>query len=343
MPRVCLVALVCASLAGAVAFSADHARWSALALHAEPLLLTALAIGAYVAWARRHRAAAVGLILGGVVGFGLVRIPARATEPRRDAPAWARAIEGCAMALDAPSAPVDVLQWTLTDGVSSEAVQRAVEVISPDVLVLFDLNDPSVLVDLVQTLGGEYQHHPATATSAGFGVYSRGEFSLCDGTDQWDDGTDGPGGYRFVFVGLDRATFPLVVARFPGPLAPGDWAGAMAESTDRVDALLATIRSPLTVVVADAPVTGTYRHLFAGLTGLGMHAVPTPPNFPARLGTIPLLPLHAYDRAWTGPGWSTLTSRRVGMSSGVRTPVWTRLEPAERGTAGAAAPMRNPG
>lgn len=334
MTRLLLVALPLAAFAGAVSVSADHARWSALLLHAEPFLLLAAAIGAYVLVGRRQRGAAAGLVLGVAVGFVLVRLPAHPHGSPAQGPAWARDLQGCAAAIDAPTAPVDLLQWTVSAETTPATVQRAVEIIRPDVLVLFDLADDLVLADLQARLGGEYQYHPGgEGAGAGFGVYTRGEFSLCDGQDAWSDGLEGPGGYRYVFVGLDAVTFPLAVARFPSPLAEGDWAEAMADSAGRLEALMDTVRSPLTVVVADAPVTPTYRHLFAELRDLGLFPVASPPNFPIRLGSLPLLPLHAYDRAWTGGAWTPLVSKRVAVGAGARAPVWTRLEPVARASA----------
>lgn len=330
MIRFVLVASTCAALAGAVAVGSDHARWSALLLHAEPVLLTALAVGAYAAWTARFRVMAGGLLVGGVIGFGLVRLPAQAAGPMRAAPAWAARVQSCAAAIDPPTAPVGLLQWTLGSDVDEDAILRAVEVIEPDVVVLFNLPDSAVLVAVEDRLGGEYAFLPPTATSAGLGIYTRGEFSLCDGVDEWVDGLDGPGGIHVGFVGLGRtATFPLVVTRFPAPWSAGDWSAEMADSGERLSALLDTLRSPLTVVMADAPVTGTYRHLFGELAALGVRPVATPPNFPARFAGLPLLPLHAYDRMWIGGGWVPLTSRRVRMDSGIRTPVWTQLDPLE--------------
>lgn len=323
--------LLVAAFFGGIAWGADATRWSALALHTEPLLLLVLALAAYRALVGRRWGVVAGLALGAPVGAALLRIPASPAVAQHEPPLWGRAVQSCASMLSAPNASVDFLQWTLSDGTPEADVRHAVTIIDPDVVVLFNLADPGVLETMVEEEGGEAHFYPPQAAGGGFGVYTRGAFQICGEADEWTEALDSAGGYAVSFVGLvGDLVFPLVVARFPGPLVAGDFGTVLRSASTRVTDALDVLDVPGVVLLADAPVTSTYRDLLGSIRGTGLVSVPSPPNWPAHLGRLRLLPVHAYDRAWAGPGWTTVASRRIGVASGTRAPVWTRLGPGTR-------------
>lgn len=317
-----------AGLGALVAWSADRAWWSAALLHAEPLVLAALAVGAYVGFARRRPAVAAGLGLGGLAFFAALRLPA-AEAPRGEGPGdWAARVSRCAGALDPPQRPIAVLQWTLPPDGAEEATLHAALALQPEVVVLFRLADPGVLHRLRELRGGEWHYHPPSGQGEGVGVWVSGAFPYCGEEEEWTAGLDRPGGYAMSFVDVEGTIFPLVVATFPGIDTVIGWGSEMGAATGRVGAMLDALGTPHVVLAADAPVTRTYRFLEARLRGRGLASVGEPPNWPVRLGRLPFLPLHAYDRLWTGAGWRVADTRTLSASTGTRHPLVTTLAPA---------------
>jgi hypothetical protein len=84
------------------------------------------------------------------------------------------------------------------------------------------------------------------------------------------------------------------------------------------------------ILAADAPAPWTYRHLDARLRAAGLRALRVPPNWPVRIGRLPFLPIHPYDRVWAGARWEISASRIVPTRLETRGPVITRLRPRVR-------------
>lgn len=316
-----------AALGALVGWSADGAWWSAAILHLEPLLLALVGVAAYFVGVGGQRSAAIGLALGAMCFFVAVRLPPRAPPPASPAGDWAARVSRCAGALERPTAPIALLQWTLPERGAEEAALHAALALQPEVLVLFRLRDPGVLHRLQGARGGEWHHHPPAGGGEGVGVWVSGAFPYCGEEDEWTDGLDSPGGFSMSFVNVDGAMFPLIVATFPGLGEGGAWSGEMGAVTDRVGAVLDALNTPDVVLAADAPVTRTYHRLEARLGARGLVSVGEPPNWPARLGRLPFLPIHAYDRLWTGEAWRVTDTRTLPATTGARNALVTTLAP----------------
>jgi len=326
--------LAAASITGAsclVAWRADAAWWSAVLLHAEPLFLVLVGVAVYAALVRRQWGAAMGLVVGTVVAFLVLRLPAGPARLETPAPRWVAQVAGCTSAIPEPTTTLDVLQWRLPSGADPERWLDTLETLGPDVAVLHNLDEPEALAELVARRGGEVHAYPAGGGGPGFGVYTSGEFSLCDREDDWVWGLDTAGGYAFAFVGLgDGTTVPLVVARFPGPFDQPAYARELDLAGAGLQAMLERVQVPTLLVLADGPITDTYRHLLGRFAAVGLRRLALPPNWPVRVGPVPSLPVHAHARAWAGSAWTVQASRRVAVGGGGSAPVWTRLEPALR-------------
>lgn len=310
--------------------AADNYWWSAAVLHLEPLVVALLWVVAYALFVRRARAAAAGVLLGSFAFVGAVRMPVVPAAPPTDAAPWGVAVSRCAATLEPPERAISVLQWALPDdGASNAAVQAAVT-LQVDVAVFYRLAEPTVLQRIVEERGGEWKHYPPEGTGVGVGVYTAGSFALCGEEDAWVTAMDTPGGYALGFVDLDDTLFPLVVTSFPSISAPDGWATRMARATERLVGVLDTLHSPQTVVVADAPIPLTYRHLESRLRGQGLRPAPSPLNWPAHVGRFPMLPVHAHDRVWAGVHWRTIDAQRLDASTGDRDPVVVTLAPSRR-------------
>ena len=318
--RTALGIFVAMVLVGAgVAVSADANRWSALLLHGEPLLMIAAAYATVLARGWRRFAIALGALLA----FSAQRVPSRGFSSASELPDWAARVRECAEEAGAPMGPVRVMQWTLDPGVDLEVVLARVVEQSPEIAVLQRLSEEAVAAALVAELGGEYLYRDGTA------IYTRGAFNRCGDEDRWADGIRSRYAETLVFAGAASGTiFPLLVTSFPGPLDAGDWAGEMSAATSRVAGLAQGAMARTTIVVADASAPRSYRHLDGAFARAGLFAAPAPPNWPTRLGSLPLLSLHPYDRLWAGEGWEVALSLRLPAWTGSRAPVLTVLRSA---------------
>jgi hypothetical protein len=324
------LALMLASGGVLVGWGADRYAWSAVLLHAEPVVLVFAAWA--VAWAALagRRALAFGLAAGAAFGFLGVRIPYEDAAPPTAPPDWLAPVQRCVNALNAPAAGLRVLQWTLDGVTAREDVVAAAETARADVVVLHHLADASIAEAVADALGGEQRFHPPEGGGDGMAIIASGGFHPCGEATEWSEAMDTPYGYSLAFVGVPPDTvFPLLVTRLPGPLESGAWAERMSTATGRVASVLEGLQAASMVVAADAPAPRTYRHLDGRMAALGLSTVPVPPNWPARWGSFPLLTLHPYDRAWVGWAWRVDAARRVDASVGLRAPVLTVLSPRE--------------
>jgi hypothetical protein len=314
----------------AVGRRADHAAWSALVLHAEPLLLVLGAWLVFLAGTFGRRGLAVAILAGGVVAMVGVRLPYALPEVAASPPEWTSTVQRCVGGLHAPRSGVRLLQWTL-DGVTDPAPVIAVaELTKPDVVVLQHLADPALAEAVLQVVGGESRMHAPEGGGEGVAVIARGGFHPCGEALEWSEAMDSPYGYTVHFVGVPPDTVvPLLVTRLPGILDGGGWSERMATATARVSGAIAGLQSPSMVVVADAAAPRTYRYLDAQMAALGLGTVPVPPSWPARWGGLPLLTLHPYDRVWAGVAWRVEAARRVDATVGTRAPILTVLAPAQ--------------
>lgn len=316
-----------------VAISADAAGWSALILHAEPLLWLAAALGAYGAVQVRRYSLAVLLVFGTTGAAVLWRLPLPAPRPVAPAPAppaWLGSVRRCAASLAAPEGGVSLLQWTVDPGMDAAAIVRTVVALSPDVTVLHRLTDASVLDRIQGALGGDILLEAAEAPWNSVGLHTRGEFPLCGPAGVWREGAAPGPGYLLAFVSpAEDRTFPLLVTRLPEPYLSPEWATSVDVTLQQLGVVFDALAAPAALLVADASATATYHVLNARLGESGMRVIPTPPNWPIHVEGLAFLPLHPYDRAWSGPAWSP-RAWRVDVDAGTHAPLYFTLEPARR-------------
>ncbi|MDP2316185.1 MAG: hypothetical protein Q8P41_25025 [Pseudomonadota bacterium] len=325
-----LLAVALAAGGVLVGWGADRHLATALVLHAEPFLLVLAAWAAAVAvWAGR-RSYARALVIGAVAASLGARLPIDVAPAAGVPPAWVGPVNRCAAALKPPADPVRLLQWTLGGGESPEFVRGVVADAAPGVVVLHGVSDPEVVRAVLAEVGGESRFFPPEGGGIGLAIVAAGGFHPCGETLAWSEAMDTAYGYTFAFVGVPPATvFPLLVARLPGPLDGGAWSERMTAASSRVFSALAGIQGASTVVVADAPAPRTYRTLDTRMAGVGAASVAVPPSWPARLGKVPLLTLHPFDRMWIGPIWREAESSRAASPAGLRAPVITVLSGPE--------------
>lgn len=327
IPRL-LVAAALAAGGLAVGWAGDRARWSALVLHAEPLLVVGVLFGAYLAWAEAGRGLGRAVLVGGALGLAAMRLPFGGTTAMPPPPAWSGPVSRCAAALRPPTDDFRLLQWTLSGDEDPETVRALVARLAPGVTVLHGAPDEGLAAALAAEFGGEHAWLPRP--EGGVALVTTGVFHLCGDANLWGDGQDDPDAATLAFVGVTPETaFPLAIARFPGP-REARWAERMEAATASVHAVLGALQAPSTIVVADASAPWTYRHLDGGMAGAGLRAVRVPPDWPAHVGGLRFLPLHPYDRVWVGPAWTAASSRRVVVDQGARAPILTDFVPAMR-------------
>lgn len=324
LPWLLAVAIAAGGLV--VGWGADRYLVTALLLHAEPFLLV-LAVWAAVAavWAGR-RAVAGAVLLGTLSAAVALRLPFPVAPSAGTPPEWMGAVSRCASALAPPTEPVRLLQWTLTGSEAPDVVQATVAAAGPGVLVLHGVTDPALVDVVLQEVGGESRFYPPDGGGTGLAIVAAGGFHPCGEDLEWNEAMDTPYGFTMSFVGVPASTvFPLVVTRLPGPLAGGGWSARMTTASTRVLNALAGLHGASTVVVADAPAPRTYRTLDERMASVGVASVAVPPSWPARLGGLPLITLHPFDRLWVGPSWTDAVATRAPARAGLRAPVLTVL------------------
>jgi hypothetical protein len=308
--------------AGAVVgWVGDGSRLSAALLALEPALLVLGFWSAAIARWSGRQGVAFGLTFGLLGATLSARLPYPTTPPELAPPEWTGSVHRCAAALDMPSAPVRVLQWTL-DGIEDDtAVVAAVRNAAPDVVVLHGVQSTALVDSLRESLGAEARVHGGPPERGATAVLATGGFHPCGDQDEWT--VDDPHGLSLHFVGVPPTTvFPLVVTSFPGPF--GDWEHR-ADTMQRTLEVLSGLQGASTVVVADARSPRASRDLGLEFGRIGLASVPVPPSWPAQLGGLPLLTLHPFTRVWLGPIWRLLRAQRVRATDGLFAPVMVEL------------------
>ncbi len=301
---------------------------------AEPLVWIAAAWCVYatvVGLRARRTRAAIGLLALGIgltVGTAWRHRPHPPVRPGAP-PAWADHVQRCARALTPPVDPVRLLQWSLSGEEDGAAVVGRIVAAAPDVAVLHGPVDAAVGRALTEELGGEFVVRPASDRDDGRLVLTRGAFHRCGDASHWSDAVDGPYGTTLLFVGTSSETsWPLIVGRLPAPWHRSPrWSKETRLARDRVAALAEVLDAPSTIVTLDSPVGASAPTLDAAMLGARLLPTAAAPNWPARIGRLPGLPLHPWDRAWVGPAWKFVRSLRVPVRAGVRDPVVTELHP----------------
>lgn len=309
---------------------------TAMTLWLEPLLL---ALGLYAILAltlhRRYR-----LAFGATLGLILMVLGARMRPALNPAagtpPGWASELRACAQAIEPAQGGLRLLSWTLDPGERADVTTLPLAAAKPDLVVVTGTADPELAAALGAALGGEVMPLDAPDPAARMLLAVRGAFQRCgEVEDHWVQDLDGePDGGRLVATFPEISgvgVVPLITARLGGPGAPGDWAGW----PDRVEGAGATLAglarslgSSGLILAGDLHVPRTFSHLKATLRGAGLIDLETPPTWPARLGPLPMLPLHTLDQVWAGGRWRESWSGALAARGHDRAPMVVDLAPS---------------
>lgn len=313
---------------------------SAFLLMGEPLLL---ALGVYgvaaLAWHRRF-VAALALAAGFVVGGLAVRLPPVPQTPPSAKAEWIGKVQDCANDARPVGAPVRVLSWTARADLDIEQQVETLQLERPDVVVVYGEPGAEVAAKLATAMGGESKDMGGDIALA-----VRGVFSYCSGRavgdvsneDSWEAllPTAGDREAKLVvtFPGVEGVgVFPLMVVRLDAPGSLTEWRAwphRLDEGARITSAVARTVGSRRMVVVGDFEAPSTFRHLMGHLLGAGLTQAPGPPNWPTRLGPLPMLPVHALDHVWLGSGWVAGDVRAIDGAGLTRRPLVVDLVPNE--------------
>jgi hypothetical protein len=309
---------------------AEHATGTLIVL-AEPILLC---FGLYaIAAVSIHRQWLLGASIAVAMGVGAtsLHLPAEARRMRVTVPGWLRALRGCASLPQPIRTPVRVVTWTvephedLSEAVSSLSDQ------SPDLVILLGTSDPAQAAPLAEKLGGEMK---IIEGNPGLTAIVRGNFQYCGGAqDSWT--VDLPGGAQLAL------TFPLVkgagaipvmivqLADPSGPIGLGDWSHELVQGVEHIARAVQLVGARRMLVVGNFQAPNGVQVMAQPLRATGLRAVQTPPNWPARLGGFPFLPVHALDQVWAGPAWHAQRARSLQGAGQKRHPLLVDFTPVE--------------
>ncbi len=309
---------------------------TAMLLWLEPLLLGLGAYGVLALILSRRPRMAFGLALG----LGLMASGARLRE-QDPAPPWTppdfvQELRGCALATEPISRPVRLLVWTVSPATRPD-LEALVQTAQPDLVLIGGTADPDLGASLQEALGGEVLTLDADRGPSEMLLAVRGAFQYCgEQRDSWV--LDLQGETRAVLSFPEVAgvgILPLMAVHLEGPGGPDRWAGwsdRLATDGHALAGIADALGSRDLVMFGDLRAPSTFTQLRGTLRGAGLAPVPTPPTWPARVGPLPMLPLHTLDQVWAGEGWQSASSRALESGGQPRAPILVELTPA-RGTA----------
>jgi len=319
----------------AVSSVGERSLLGAGVLLAEPALAGVGLYGVLALLFARRPGPALSLAAGlGLCGV-LLHQPAEPVPIDAARPAWAEALRTCATQRAAVQGPVRVLTWRLQPDEPVPVEQIVAR--EPDVAVLHGVASQAGVSAIATGLGGDAKH--VTGPDGGMAVIVRGTFQACGGqSDSWefrlpDEGgrdarllvtfpeVEGAGVFPLVAFALDRAGDGDRALRWPGRLLQG---------ARQVGAVSRAIGPDRLVLVGDSRAPRSFRHLQGALLGAGLHNALTPPTWPHRLGSVPLIPVHAFDQVWAGTTWQLRSSQTGPGGAHPRRPLEAILEPTRR-------------
>ncbi len=311
-------------LALVVSLGADHNRFLAMVMLAEPILLgLALYIIAALLLRRRWRmglSTSVGVVVSVFVMHDPIHtIPA----PELQLPATAT-VSGCLEQADLPTAPLRAVSWRLS-GTSTASAMDYLLAMRPDVAVLGAMKDNAILEGLVEHFGGEAKHFGVPGDL--MGVWVHGSFTSCgDETDTWVLSRSAPGTNKAKDHRLSSrynpinpleitvllfprvagvGVFPMLALQVPMDFsrdAPQPWpepqkraAAAMAAAT--------RLAGNAMVVAGHLAAPPNLRRVSGLLNGAGLSDSGGPPTWPGRLWGLPFPSFQRLDRIIVGGFW----------------------------------------
>ena len=324
-----------ALLGGAVGLVGERSLLGALLLWGEPLLLGVMVYGvlAQLVLAKRPLRAAA-LVTGTALGAralhpGVEPTPIDGTEAE-----WSERLRDCADALEVPTEPVRFGLWTHAGPLDRDDLARLVAPLDVLVLVGPDAQEASRAAEL--QLHGARKVLPGDTPTHDIALVVRGGFRSCGGEDQtWEMPlpADEPGGARALLSFPEvagKGAVPLLAVALDRPASPASlpgWPSRVLAGSRHLSALVRALGPEQVVVLGDFQAPRAYRGLRAHLLGADLASVHVPATWPARLGPLPLLPLHPLDRAWHGSGWAKVRAEAPELGEQPRRPLVVELRP----------------
>lgn len=322
-----------ALLGAAVGLVGERSLLGAMLLWGEPLLAAVVLYGVLAQVVLIWRPLqACALALGAACG-ALALHPGVEPTPIYGAEAdWSERLRDCVNALEVSTEPVRFGLWTHAGRLDRDALATFVS--SLDVLVLVgpDARGASQAAEL--QLHGARKVLPGDTPSHDIALVVRGQFRSCGGEDQtWEMPlpADEPGGARALLsfpAIVGKGTVPLLAVALDRPDSARTvfgWPERVVEGSRHLSALVRALGPQRVVVLGDFQAPRAYRGLRAHLLGADLSSVHVPATWPARIGSMPALPVHPLDRAWHGTAWSKVSAEAPVLGLQPRRPLVVEL------------------
>ena len=125
---------------------------------------------------------------------------------------------------------------------------------------------------------------------------------------------------------------PLMIVRADRPQSAADltdWTQRLSRTSDLLASAVQVLGPSRMLLVGDFQAPATSQVLTRPLHQSGLQSIPTPPNWPQRVGGLPFLPVHAMDHMWAGSSWHAQRARTMKSGAQVRSPLIVDLTPIE--------------
>jgi hypothetical protein len=331
-----LLLLAPAALGLATGTVGERTAVGAFVMWAEPFLLAVGAWGVLALLAERKLPSSLALLLGLLIAvFALRHPPVPIPVAEADLEAGAR-LRTCADLMTRVRRPVRMITWTLEPGPRQSIDTAALLDQAPDIIVINGLQDIEVADRIARALKGEAKLLTSSDSDDTVALIARGAFQHCEGReDSWvvslpaESGRDARAVLSFPDI-TDVGVVPLVTVRLSGAGAPSEWRAwpdRLVDGARKTASVAATIGARRMVVLGDFAAPPTFRRVAGTMLGADLSEIAVPPSWPAHVGPMPTLPLHALDRVWVGSNWAGGTARVLPPGAASRAPVLIELEP----------------
>lgn len=301
----------------------------------EPVLLgTALYGAAAFALHRRWRASFAALLTIGT-GTLALHLPMDLPVDAKEAPDWLGPLRGCAILPKAALAPVRMVTWTVDSSRPVGDVLAQITSQRPDLVVLLGTEDETIGAQLSEAMGGEVKFFPS---GQGVTAAVRGSFQICGGTeDHWvmdlPAAVAGDAQALLTFPQIEHVgIMPLLIVQadhVTGAMDLRAWPSRVAEGASLIASAAHALGPRRMLVVGDFGAPGSAQQISRPLSQSGLQRVPTPPNWPNRIGGLPFLEVHALDQLWAGKAWHAQRARVIDSGPQPRAPIIVDLTPSE--------------
>ncbi len=330
------IAIIPATAGLLLSWAGERSSFAALLLLAEPALLClALYVMLWLAWERRLLFSLSAL--SGVIAAGLALHRAPTALPLDDPdPAWAADLQACLARMPRGQAPVRLLSWTLSPTAPLDVTPTVLAAHGPDLVVLRGLSRPGFAASLGRRRGAEVTTVPGEHPEQTTALIARDGFLRCgDAGPTWTlalPTAQGDAARMVVaFAKIrDVGVVPLISVTLDRPSSVGgwgDWPRRLLLGARRAATVSRTIAPDRTLLVGDLASPRTFRQVTGLFLGAGLEEIAIPATWPTRLGRLPMLPLHAFDRMFAGRQWRTEQVRVLASGVQPRSPVLVELAP----------------